>query len=117
MGMTNLEPRIRSITARLDKYNRKGITMANVGIKESKEALAFGFTVAAIIKGKLKDGFQTEDVSAILEALISDESVAELKLAVEGAGQIGAETENIDFMEGFELSRFALTGVKKVLAA
>ncbi len=86
------------------------------GIKETKEALAFGFAVAAIIKGKLQDGFQASDLAAVLENLTSEENVILLKNAIEGANQIPAETASIGLFEGIELSRFVLAEVKKLVS-
>lgn len=81
-------------------------------IKELKEAVAFAFGVARIIKGRLADGYQTEDLLAIVEDLTSEENIAALKLALEGASEIPAEAGSIDLFEGIELARFAIEQIK-----
>jgi len=86
--------------------------MSNV--KELKEALALGFTVAGIVKTHLKDGFQVADVLSVLEGLTSEANVALIKAAVEGAQAIPAEAQDIGIFEGLELARFVLAEVKKL---
>jgi hypothetical protein len=81
-------------------------------IKEIKEAVAFGFAVAAIVKGRLSDGYQTEDLLAIVEALTSEESISALKVALEGASEISTEAGDIDLFETIELVRFAIDQLK-----
>ena len=114
MGMTNLEPRIRSMTERQGEYNRKGNTMANVGIKELKEALVYGFAVAGAIIAEGKDGFQPADLGKVIDKLLSDAYVVQLKAAIEGAASIPGEVAEVDLWEGIELGRFVLAEVKKL---
>ena len=88
--------------------------MANVGIKELKEALVYGFAVAGAILAEGKDGFQPADLGKVIDKLLSDASVAQLKTALEGASAISAEVQDVDLWEGIELGRFVLAEVKKL---
>jgi len=90
--------------------------MANVGIKELKEALVYGFAVAGAILAEGKDGFQPADLGKVIDKLLSDESVVKLKAAIEGAGEISEEAKNVDLWEGIELGRFVLAEVKALSA-
>jgi len=84
------------------------------GIKELKEALVYGFAVAGVILAEGKDGFQPSDLGKVVDKLLSDASIAQLKSAIEGAGSIAAEVQGVDLWEGIELGRFVLAEVKKL---
>jgi len=81
-------------------------------VNELKEAIAFGFGVAKIIKGRLADGYQKEDLLGIVEDLTSDENLEALKLALDGASEIPAEAKEIGLFEGIELARFTIAQIK-----
>lgn len=84
--------------------------MSNV--KEIKEALALAFSIARIVKGRLADGYQTEDLLAILEDLTTDESLATLKDALDGAANIPAEAGAVGLFETIELVKYAVDQIK-----
>lgn len=84
------------------------------GIKETKEAVVLGFALAKLLKGHLADGFQPSDVLKIVEGALSPEFVAQIKLAVEGIGQVPAEAADVDLFEALELARFVLAEIKKL---
>jgi len=84
------------------------------GIKELKEALVYGFAVAGAILAEGKDGFQPADLGKVIDKLLSDDSIAQLKAAIEGASAIQAEIQGVDLWEGIELGRFVLAEVKKL---
>ena len=86
------------------------------GIKELKEALVYGFAVAGAILAEGKDGFQPADLSKVVDKLLSDAYIAQLKAALEGASAIQAEVQGVDLWEGIELGRFVLAEVKKLAA-
>lgn len=85
------------------------------GTKELKEALVYGFVVAAIVLQEAKDGVQIgKDSLAVIEKLGSDENLAKLKAALEGAGEIVDEAKDTGLWEGIDLGRFILAEVKKL---
>lgn len=84
--------------------------MSNV--KELKEAIAFGFAVAAIVKGRLADGYQTEDILGIVEDLTSESNLESLKIALDGASLIPAEAGDVDLFEVLDLARFTIEQIK-----
>lgn len=86
------------------------------GVKETKEVLALAFAVAGILKSELKDGFQAADVLEALSKLSSDQNVALINQAVAGIQAVPQEAADIDFLEAFELGRFVLAEVKKLVA-
>lgn len=86
------------------------------GIKELKEALVYGFAVAGAILAEGKDGFQPSDLSKVVDKLLSDAYIEQLKAALEGASAIQAEVQGVDLWEGIELGRFVLAEVKKLAA-
>jgi hypothetical protein len=86
------------------------------GIKETKEAIVLGFAVAKLFKGHLADGFQPSDVLKIVEDALTPEFVAQVKLAVEGMEQIGAEVKDADLFEGLELAKLVISEAKKLAA-
>lgn len=89
----------------------KGIRMS--GIKETKEVLVLGFAIAKLLKGHLADGFQPADVLKIVEGALTPEFIAQVKLAVEGLGEVPAEAKDVDLFEGLELAKFIISEVKK----
>ena len=59
---------------------------------------------------------QAADVLKVLEKLASEENVKVINEAIAGIGQVPAEAVDIDFLEAFELGRFVLAEVKKLVA-
>lgn len=85
------------------------------GIQQTKEVLTLAFAITTILKTELKDGFQAADVLKALEKLASEENVKVINEAIAGIQSVPAEAADIDFLEAFELGRYVLAEVKKLL--
>ena len=85
--------------------------------KETKEVIHVAFAIAAVlvpvIKAQKALGQKLEDSAA---GLLSDEVVAALKLAVEGADQLDEEIEGAGLFDGIGLAQFALSELKALKA-
>lgn len=90
------------------------LTMSTV--KETKDLISLAFALAKVIKPELKDGWQLSDLQAIAQGVLSEEFVAEVKAAIEGADKIPEETADVGLFEGIELARFVLGKIKELQA-
>jgi hypothetical protein len=78
--------------------------MEQVGIKETKEMVIGSMVIGGMVAGKLKDGFQLEDITAIFAEIMSDPvKKAKLQAAVVDADKVPKEIQNISYSEGLEL--------------
>ncbi len=82
-----------------------------VGIKESKELLNGCVVLAALCVRRMKDGFQLDDLPAILSALGYE---PELREAWKDAHKIPSEVSDLDLTEIMELAGVLLKGVPRV---
>lgn len=88
-----------------------------MSLKETKEAIAYGFLVAKVIKPELKDGFQPKDLVAVLEGLLKPENIQKLQDALSGMEAIPAEAGGVGLFDGLDLAKFLLDQGKALAAA
>lgn len=87
--------------------------MAEIGIKETKEALLGATAIVKDVMGRLGDGFQAEDVDGLVARLQTDEAFARVVAeAIIGAHKIPAEIKDITISEGVELAFALLSDLK-----
>lgn len=85
-----------------------------VGIKESKELLNGVMSMAVLMVKRFSDGFQVDDLSAILAAMAVD---PEFREAIKGLKELPVEVKDIDLQEGLELGMLVLGRVPEIIAA
>lgn len=82
-------------------------------VKETKEILVGSIMIGKLISAQLKDGFQLQDLIAVVSDIMgNDEKKAKLQAAVADAQKSVAELKDISFVEGFELLTAALDELK-----
>lgn len=74
--------------------------MSEHGIKETKEAAIAVLRLSGLIAGKLKDGFQVQDLVDVVTAAVSDPV---LKAGLEGVSKVPAEAKDLQGHEWGEL--------------
>ncbi len=84
------------------------------GIKETKELLQGVMSLAILMTKRFKDGFQMDDLSAILAEMSLN---PEFRDAVSGLKKLPAEVKDIDLAEGMELGMLVLKRVPEVIKA
>lgn len=74
------------------------------GIKETKELVIGALTIGGMVAGKLKDGFQVQDIVDLFTEIMSDPvKKAKLEAAVADANKAPKEVQDINMAEGLEL--------------
>jgi hypothetical protein len=78
--------------------------MESQGIKETKEVVIGAMVIGGMVVGKLKDGFQLEDITALFSEIMSDPvKKAKLQAAVMDAEKSPKEIQDLSYSEGLEL--------------
>ena len=87
---------------------------AKHGIKETKEVLTLiGVFGVAVIR-RLKDGFQSDDITKLLE---DPELIKAVKEGFQGSGLVLNEIKDLNFIEGIDLGRHGYKQIDSVLDA
>ena len=85
-----------------------------MGIKNTKEVLSLVRIVALSVIGEIKkDGFQPSDLTRFMQ---SDDFLAILKPAVEGIELVDDELKDIDWVEGYDLSKEIITFGREIIS-
>lgn len=88
------------------------------GIEESKELLVGVNEVALCLVTRLKDGLQLNDLTAIMQKLLTDEEFKEkLQKAYEDVGDVKDEIKDLSLGEGLELAKLQLEYIPKYMEA
>ena len=91
---------------------------AELGIKETEEAVEGVFVLALFLAKRLKDGAGVDDAVALFSKISSDEEFkAVVGQAYEGIDKVPAEIKDIDFTEGVVLAKKAIDFVPRMVEA
>lgn len=84
------------------------------GVKEFSELLKAVLKLCKVLTVQFKDGFQGEDLSAILVACVSDPEVLE---GFKGLEKLPKEFLDFSLTEGFELAGVIIKGIPEIIEA
>lgn len=94
--------------------NRRGRTMAGIGIQETKEVLVAGNEIGLFVVSRLKDGVGVDDALAAYQKLTQDAAFKKIVMdAHDGLSAVGGEVKDLDIAEGLELAMLQMSYIPK----
>lgn len=88
------------------------------GIKETKEAIVGVNELSLVLIDRLKDGYQSSDLTALVQKLLMDAQFKKvLEDAAKGINDVPKELKDLSLTEGVEIVKLQMEFVPKILAA